>query len=79
VHLARMTRLRKVWLYETDVTAAGLKKIAALPDLQEIEISMDQLSADGLDDLHRLRPELKVTVTTIETDGSGFSRRRRPR
>jgi hypothetical protein len=72
-----MTQLQRLRIYDTAVTEAGLKRVVDLPALEYLEISPDQISADGLDDLVRLRPGLKVVVGSAETDGSGFSRRRR--
>jgi hypothetical protein len=72
-----MTHLQHVWLFETAVTEVGVMNIAELPELTNLEVSTQQITADGLDDLHRRSPKLQITVTTDENDGSGFSRRRR--
>lgn len=76
-HLSAAKKLQWVHLFDTGITEAGvLDFVACHPDLEELELSPDQISADGIDDLKRQRPNLKIVITVEENDGSGFSRRR---
>jgi hypothetical protein len=61
------------------VTANGIAEIAELPNLTQLVISPDQITADGLDDLKRRHPKLDIVVTTADRDHSGHSMRQRHR
>ena len=76
-HLAAARKLQRVDLFDTAVSEAGvLEFVANHPNLEELQLSPDQISANGMDDLQRQNPALKVVIMVNENDGSGFSRRK---
>lgn len=59
-HLAALKNLRYLGLGSTPVTDAGLKVLAGFPSLQKLDLDgAKKVTAGGLAELHKLRPDLK--------------------
>jgi Leucine Rich repeat len=73
-HIAAIPNLTSLLIHDAPLTETGLRTLVdCLPFLMHLDVSRDQISADGIDDLKRLRPGLSISVRVEEQDGSGFS------
>ncbi|MGE3314718.1 MAG: DUF4375 domain-containing protein [Planctomycetaceae bacterium] len=71
-HLARMTNLRElreIILRETSFTTAGLKHLAAFPNLQVLELNGIEFDDDAMAQLLRLK-SLRSIAGAVFTDGN---------
>jgi Leucine Rich repeat len=62
-HIVAMPALKSLSIDRTPMTETGIRAlVSGLPGLMELYVSRNQLSADGFDDLKRLRLDLNLTV-----------------
>ena len=66
--LARLTRLRTLWLVDSKVTGRGLAVLAEFPALRELHVRRDQLTDDGLRHLKQLSRLEKLTLWGLRFD-----------
>lgn len=61
-HLAHATGLRSVWigLSKGAITDAGLEHLAGLEQLEELELQQTEVTAEGVAELLRKRPNLRI-------------------
>ena len=66
--LARLSRLRTLWLNHSKVTGRGLAVLADFPALRELHVNGDQLTNDGLRHLQQLSRLEELTVWGLQFD-----------
>jgi hypothetical protein len=59
-------RLTTLWLTGTKVSDAAITSIAGLPKLGDVDLQRTEVTAEGLDRLRRLRPELTINPLQIQ-------------
>ena len=57
--LAKLPKLRELWLGDTEVSDAGLAHLRSLKTLTVLEVSQTKVTAEGLRRLKQLLPRLK--------------------
>ena len=72
-HLAPLTRLRRLDLFRTRVTDAGLDAIAAIGTLEQLNLDYTKVTGAGLARLHPLKNlrELRLNSAAIGDDNIG--------
>ena len=63
-HLTELPRVHALLLQDNPLTDGCVDTIAKLPALRTVDIHGTRITPDGVDRLHRLRPEVKVDTTT---------------
>ena len=66
--LARLSRLRTLWLNQSKVTGQGLSVLVAFPALRELHVHRGQLTDDGIRHLKRLARLEKLTIWGLRFD-----------
>ena len=61
-HLAKLNKLEKLDLGRTGISSACVTSLEKLPALKQLEVVGSRLGPDGIEQLRKLNPKVKVTL-----------------
>jgi hypothetical protein len=65
-HLTRLKKLRRLYLYETQLTDDGLASLELCPALEHVNVARTNVTQEGIDRFRNHKPQCQVSVWPLE-------------